>query len=86
MVIEKELSDVSQHRRNAIKAVADLPRDPTEEQVAQSGACKRCRDVTTHLRELSVECCQHCHALDILGTYDHKLFQARHVLPLPFWP
>ena len=78
LVLEKHQNDVEGHRTLALDAVAKLPREPTLEEVARSGACERCREAAARgWRSEHVASCMHCLAADVLGTYDHKLFQAR---------
>jgi len=77
LILGKHLRDEHESRLMALKAVEHLPRKPTLEQVIMVASCSRCMQDAVQWRGTKIASCQHCHAQDIIATYDHKLFQAR---------
>lgn len=69
-VIESELKELQEARDRLNRKLPELPggRDPTEEEVAESGLCETCRDNGSGLP------CTHCKAEYLIKRIEHRLF------------
>lgn len=80
-VVESDLREIQRARNCLINGLKILPggREPTSEEIAQSGSCSSCREVDNYGSPYAIACA-HCQSEHLLLGFEKKLFLVKEVV------